>query len=267
MKRLLIFIAFSIFILPLSAEIPDSVWEAMIERQLIIVKSNGDELEGSLISVDESDVNVMKKDGAIVTLSRQEVEEVRGISTSPPTEKQSKQKDIPPGSSYFLVNPLGFLQMGPIIEYGFLVSPELYIAPHIRLMGLGLLSQTASGSTMKVHSFSAGAAVYKQTPPDEGNNRIYFGGNLELGFSFEKGDVGTNYEWEGSTTLLITGASFGYKWRKPTRFFMSLGIFAGAAFTMASDWYYIDDPDTIYEEENVIYFVGGIEFSLGWEKE
>jgi len=271
MKQFVSVIILILFVFPLCAEVSDSVWNALIDRKIVVEKLDGSEVRGTLIGVGDFDVNLMKDDGTIVTVEREDVEEVRGVASKTEKSSQSVQEDIPPGSSYFLINPLGLLQTGPIFEYGFLVSPELYVAPRIRILGMGLLTQVLAGAAdddwLRIYSFSAGVGIFGQNSPDGGPNRVYYGGTLELGFSSEYGDVGTDYEWEGSTNLLITGASFGYKWRKPTRFFMNLGIFAGVGFSLASDWYYVDDPGTVYTSEEITYFVGGIELAVGWEQE
>lgn len=271
MKQFVVVIVLILSGLPLCADVSDSVWNALIERQVIVEKLDGSEVRGTLIGVGDFDINVMKDDGTIVTVERGEVEEVRGLASKTEKANQSVEGDIPAGSSYFLFNALGLLQTGPIFEYGFLVNPELYIAPRIRVLGMGLLTQVLAGAAdddwLRIYSFSAGAAIYGQNSPDGGPNRVYYGGTLELGFSFEYGDVGTSYEWEGSSNLIITGASFGYKWRNPTRFFMNLGIFAGVGFTLSSDWYYVDDPGTVYTGDEPTYFVGGLELAVGWERE
>jgi small nuclear ribonucleoprotein (snRNP)-like protein len=271
MKQFLVVIGLILFVFPLFADVSDSVWNALIDREVIVEKLDGSEVRGTLIGVGDLDVNVMKDDGKIVSVERSDVEEVRGVTSKPEKSSLSVQGDIPPGSTYFLFNPLGLLQTGPIFEYGFLVSPELYIAPRIRVLGMGLLTQVLAGAAdddwLKIYSFSAGVGIFGQNSPDGGPNRVYYGGTLELGIAFEYGDVGTSYEWEGSTNMLITGASFGYKWRNPTRFFVNLGIFAGVGFTLSSDWYYVDDPGTVYQGKEPTYFVGGLELAVGWEQE
>jgi small nuclear ribonucleoprotein (snRNP)-like protein len=263
MKRVLIGAVLTLCVLPLLAQVSDTTWDALVDREVLIIKQDGSEVTGTLIGVDVLEVNVMKEDGRIVVVDKAEVEEVRGVQKQPAEGVKDTAENIPPGNTFFLFNPLGFLQAGPIFEYGFLVGDELYVAPRFRILGLGLLPQVFADFTMNVYSSSVGINIIGQAPAG-GKNRWYYGGAVEFGLSWEKGTDNSG-DWEGSTGLIILGSNFGYKWRSPSGSFTNLGFFGGAAFELWNEWWYSYAPSYVFENDTSIYFVGGIELSFGWE--
>ncbi len=269
MKRLFLCSVLIVCALPLHADVPDSVWNALVDREVVVGKLDGSRVEGTLIGVADTDITVMREDGRLVTVLRSEVEDVRGVSRAPApaaTEQRedAPKQDYPLGSSYFLFDPLGFLQVGPVLEYGFLVGTDLYVAPRIRLLGLGVVSQALSGWEMKAYSLAAGIGVTRMFPT-ESANRVYGGGTVEFGVSWYEGEDSWE-SWEGNTGLLILSSNAGYQWRYPSRFFLRFGGFAGVGIELWDRWWYTDDPDEVYKEGTAVYFVFGLQFTLGWEQ-
>ena len=265
MRKIIIGIILVFCVLPLPAQISDSVWQALREREVLISKLDGSQVQGILIGVEEMEVTVMRSDGRVVTVMKFDAEDVIGITapSQPRTPETQAAEDFPLGERYFLFNPLGFLQIGPVLEYGFLVAPELYIAPTLRIFGMGLLAHILIEGSLGIHSSFFGVSATRSMPA-AGANRLYLGTNLELGFVFDYGEDSIG-KWKGNTGVLIWGSRFGYTWRNPSRFFTNLGVFAGLGFPLWNNWYYVDDPGDVRSSDLDVYIVGGLEVSIGWE--
>ncbi len=273
MKRLFLCAVLFACALPLAAQVSDSVWNALIDRDVLITKLDGSEVRGELIGVDETSVTVARIDGRIVSVMKADAEEVRTTTATPvapATEEPADdpavdavRSDIPLGSTYFLVDPLGFLQVGPIVEYGFLVGSSTYVAPRLRIMGLGVLSQAFGSWNLQPYSSSVGVNVTSMFA-GSGPNRFYGGGSVEFGMTWSSG---VNYygPWEGTTGLFIVSSSFGHQWRYTGGFGLRLGAFAGVGIELWDEWWYTHSPEIVYANEELLYFVGGVQFALTWE--
>ncbi|TVQ95984.1 MAG: hypothetical protein EA403_17150 [Spirochaetaceae bacterium] len=219
----------------------------------------------------ETTVTVMKSDGRIVVVEKADAEEVRGKADAPvaaparePASARDERPDLPLGANYFLFDPLGFLQLGPVIEYGFLVGEDLYIAPRLRFVGLGLLTQVLGDFEVMPYSFSLGISGTRMIPA-AGANKVYAGGVMEFVLGWSKGEDYWD-EWEGNWGMLIFGSNVGYQWRNENRFGVRLGGLLGLGIQLWDRWWYVDDPDDVYDEDTGIYFYFGLQLALSWEQ-
>ena len=274
MKRLFLCAVLFACALPLAAQVSDSVWNALIGREVLITKLDGSEVRGELIGVDETSVTVARADGRIVSVVKADAEEVRTTTATPvapaPEETPADpavdavRSDIPLGSTYFLFDPLGFLQLGPIVEYGFLVGSSTYVAPRLRIIGLGVLSQATSGWVMRPYSTAIGVnttGMFGGSAP----NRFYGGGSVEFGMTWNSG-VDYYGAWEGDAGLIMVFGSFGHRWRYVGGFGFSLGAFGGVGSMLWDEWSYTHSPQIVYAyDDPALYFAGGLQLALTWE--
>ncbi len=275
MKKVLFILLIALPVIA-SAEVPDSVWISLLDREIIITKIDGSKVQGTLIGMEEEAVTVMKDDGRIVAVIKSTAADVRVViggetPAAPPTAAPTtveEDRDRPVGSYYFLANPLGFLQFGPVIELGIQAMPETMIGAHVRFAGLGLLAQliTAAepGSTLSPISIAPGLSIVRLFRLGNSPDRFYVGSTFDFQINWTSGDDTTG-EWTGSNALIVIMSNFGYRWRFPSRFFLNVGAFAGVGIWLWDEWYYILTPAVIYEEPTVIGFAWGLELSLGWE--
>lgn len=160
--------------------------------------------------------------------------------------------------------------MGPIIEGEYKIAPNSYLTAHLRYSALGLLYQVIASegfeNEVSLGSMALGGGYKKFIEKPNSPNHVYVGGYFEYGWGGTRGDIDTNWEWEGENAQLIIASNFGFRWRYPSKFFLNLGIIAGVAPSIKDDWWYIDNTDEVFEGSLDTYFVGMLELSLGWEK-
>ncbi len=275
MKKVLFILLIALPVIA-SAEVPDSVWSSLLDREIIITKIDGSKVQGTLIGVEEEAVTVMKDDGRIVAVIKSTAADVRVVTggetpAAPPTAAPTiveEDRDRPVGSYYFLANPLGFLQFGPVIELGIQAMPETMIGAHVRFAGLGLLTQLIAeglGSTLSPISIAPGISIVRLFRLGNSPDRFYVGSTIDFQMNWTSGDQGTIDEWTGNDAMIVIMSNFGYRWRFPSRFFLNVGAFAGAGIWLWDEWSYILNPAVIFEEPTGTGFAWGLELSLGWE--
>jgi len=63
------------------ADVPESVLEAMKERDVVVHRTNGEAAAGRLVGFTEADVTVLGADGQVVLIDRAEIQELTGAVT------------------------------------------------------------------------------------------------------------------------------------------------------------------------------------------
>jgi hypothetical protein len=165
----------------------------------------------------------------------------------------------------FLLNPLGFLQFGPMVQLEFRIIPGLYGMAHARLDGLGLLSWVLSDTEeIAFYSFAVGPGVRYFFVSKDSPHAPYVGFVAEFGYTPYTDDIGTIWENKGTSMYLTFAANGGYRWRFGS-FIVEVGAYAGASPTISDRWYYVSSPSVIYEAGLPIIFFGMLEVSIGWE--
>ena len=251
------------------AEVSDSVWKALLNRDVIIEKSDGSEVTGKLTSFDDLSVVVIKADGKVVSVQKKGVSSVR-VNTAgeaPAQETKTGQAvaaDAPLKSAYFLADPLGFLQAGPTIELGFRVAPNTLFGIAGRFEGLGVLAQVLGSFELSPTTVAVEAMLY-QLFPTIGRDRWYVMAAVGYTFGASAGDVGTSFEWKSNWSNVEVGAGGGYRWRFPGDFFLDVGALAGAAIGLGGKWYYLSSPSTTYTSSALTTIIGMLQLHLGWE--
>ena len=162
------------------------------------------------------------------------------------------------------VNPLGFIQFGPTVSAEFALTPNTFIGPTVRFVGLGLLSHVISDNEESVTNGSFGL-LFRQFISNPSPSRIYLGGTMEFGWGTSRGSVGYTDEWKGSVNLLAFMGNIGNRWRFPSGFFVNVGVFAGFALEIKDEWWYLTTPNDIRQSDNDIFIAFMAEVSIGLE--
>jgi hypothetical protein len=181
----------------------------------------------------------------------------------------SAQQNVRPMAPLnLIINPLGFLQAGPIVDLEIQVSPGLYVLLHTRFHGLGLLSHLleASGSSsgtedIQFYSVAFGTGLRYLFVSQNSRNAPYLGFIVEYGYNpyFDN-----TYDYTGTSTYINLAANAGYRWRFDS-FLLEVGAYLGAAPTLTSEWYYNATPSVKYAGTKTTTFFAMVELSIGFE--
>jgi len=211
-------------------------------------------------------------EGMDLVQEKKKVKEVR-----PPRVERIREEPMvdvassgrPMGKTAFLVNPLGFLQFGPVFSGEFSIASNTFFTAHLRYQALGILYQILARDEIDDYvsfgSMAVGVGMKHFLENPRSPNRFYFGGFAEYGWGGSGGDVDTLWEWKGRNAQINVALNFGHRWRYRSKFLLNVGVLAGTSIEIKDDWWYIDSPSTILEGDPTIYILGWLEFSLGWE--
>ena len=186
-------------------------------------------------------------DGAVPEFSPSNIDgpRLRPMPVADPL-RMPVDKDFDMGFVYFLINPLGFLTIGPVIEVGIIAAELLSIGVHVRFGGLGLLIQAiatdffSTDVEMNFFSLAPGVSLIYLLKYANSPNRIYLGASMDYFLSWGDNNVGEALETDWRTNVLIFLANVGHRWRFPSGFFLSAGAFVGFGADVVREWWYID---------------------------
>ncbi len=140
----------------------------------------------------------------------------------------------------FSVNPLGFLQFGPMINAEFGVIDHLGINAHIRLTTLGLLSYAIRSSDGGVDELSGmafgGGAIYYF---GEARSKFYAGMLMEYESTEAIYSQFEPWEWRENEDIIVFALNGGYRFLFSSGFFINAGAYLGA-YRSEYDWYHTD---------------------------
>jgi hypothetical protein len=181
--------------------------------------------------------------------------------------QKQKNYDNRIGNIGLLINPIGILQFGPIVQLEIRVGSGSIIGPHVRFAGFGLLTHVANDyDETSLGSMAVGFGFKQLIGPSSTRHKFYIGAVTEYGWG-----SGTSEEWdyvygrdvdaEYQHKYISVVANTGYRWRFRSGMFLNLGAFAGAAFETEDIKTY---PRNV-EYPTEVLFLGMIEFSFGWE--
>jgi hypothetical protein len=177
---------------------------------------------------------------------------------------QEGAKPAPASRTTLMVNPLGFLQFGPIAQLEIPVSRDLSVLAHVRLHGLGLLSYLLFPDTPAFWSVAAGSGVRYFFRSGSSPNAPYLGALVEVGYNPYSANVGYSDEYAGSAVYMTFTANGGYRWRFNS-FVLEVGAYLGASPTLWSQYHYVSAPSVIYNGNLPVVFFGMAEVSVGWQ--
>lgn len=167
------------------------------------------------------------------------------------------------------LNPLGFLQFGPIVNAEVGLTDHVVLNGHIRFASLGLLS--------KVVMYDEDDDIYPDHIAGTGigggviyffgdkKSKPYLGGLLEFHNTVSTYDTGFTYEWESESNMVVVLVNGGYRFRFDGGFYVNTGAYFGAAVG-EDNWYYTNPEVPEYGEMNPsssTFPFGMLELTLG----
>jgi hypothetical protein len=138
------------------------------------------------------------------------------------------------------LNPLGFLQFGPIVNAEFGVDDDLVINTHVRFSSLGLLTYVSnydSDGLDQLSGMAIGGGVLKFF--GENQSKPYAGILLEYEWGSQQYAMGEPWEWYRDENYGVMIFNGGYRFRFDEGFFINAGLFLGAAVGRYT-WDYAD---------------------------
>ncbi len=168
------------------------------------------------------------------------------------------------------VNPLGFVQFGPIFNAEFGLSDNLILNTHLRATPLGLLSYVVRATEDPLDELTGigiGGGIIRLL--GDGQNRPYFGFLLEYEPSYNVYASGQDWEWYRNSNTIIYAFNGGYRFNMSDGFFINLGGFFGGA----SDFYNWDyaNPSSSWaqndndpREDSSLTVFGMVEVTFGF---
>lgn len=166
------------------------------------------------------------------------------------------------------LNPLGFIQFGPVINAEFGIKENIALNTHVRFPSLGLLTYVVKYHDDGLDELSGiafgGGVIYFF---GENMSKPYVGGMLEYHRTESLYAKAEGWEWsqiDRSGVFIFNG---GYRWRFEGGFFVNTGVFFGAAMGNY-DWEYADpsyDPDEPAGDGKDVTPFGMFEVTLGLE--
>jgi len=175
----------------------------------------------------------------------------------------------PMGKIALQLNPLGFLQFGPIVGVEFNIASSTFFTTQFRYQALGLLYQAVASegfeNEVTFGSMAVGAGIKHFFNNSRSPHRLYIGLVTEYGWGGTRGSVGTYQEWEGRNAQINVLSNFGYRLRFRSNFFINLGAMAGASIEIKDDWWRINNPNTVFKGDLPVLIIGMLEVAFGWE--
>ena len=182
-----------------------------------------------------------------------------------------KTPELKPTRFALYVNPLGFLQFGPIAGAEITVRSHFIFGIHARITSLGLLSRaiTADAEDGRPTSVSGwGAGTDMKFIKSSSGSGFYFG------FLNDFGGVSPLYHKADNSkrrriSYLSFFANIGYKIRFRSGIYMNLGAMPGIINILQDEWYYLRSPNNDFSTHQGttagIHPIGMLEFSVGKE--
>ena len=229
------------------------------ELQEVVYLNNGSVIRGVIIEqVPGESLKIQTADGSVFVYKMDEVEKItkeEPLNTKmklSPNNQNLPGKVQPMGKTELLINPLGVLQFGPIIDFNFNMG-NFSIGPHLRMSSLGLLYHVITDYD-ELDMGSAAIGISFKNYFGYSQDKFYAGGILEYGWGsgMEEGYYDYWYDHEYFSIL----SNFGYRWRYDSGFFLNVGAIVGPAFATVEEYDY-------YSDETWIIFMA--ELSIGWE--
>lgn len=243
-----------------------------------ITLKSGEEIEGRVEEVGSDIIKYKKADnltGPTYSVEKSKVFMVRYANGSKEvfgeTEKASTTRKEDAGNTAtlsdgsFNFNPLGFLQLGPIIQYEKKISPNSAFVPYFRYAYLGVLTHVIwtgfDEGKLSPATFGIGMGV-KGFAAETGNS-VYYGGFLDYNIAKANYDVGELYETQEKYSGLAVISNVGYRWRKVSGNYINVGIFAGVNFTLKDEERYVVTGE-LYDTYSSTVLFAMLELSFGF---
>lgn len=170
---------------------------------------------------------------------------------------QKSKTGYPISPVALLINPLGILQFGPIVQMEFRTGSGFVLGPHIRFAGFGLLTHIVNDyEETDLSSMAVGFGFKGLIGPSSRPHKFFIGAMTEYGWGGGKDEDYWETEYSNKYISLIANA--GYRWRFQSGMFLNLGAFLGAAFIF-------EDKSNFVDYGNSVIPFAMIDLSFGWE--
>jgi hypothetical protein len=258
--------------------------------QDIIVKKNGDEIKatveqvldaeimyrkfenptGPIYSIAKADVFMIKyKNGSKDVFGNQPVN-VNPKQAQPSSETNANIIDNSNNNENSIskfalsINPLGFLQFGPIINAEIRLTKSLALNTHVRFPSLGLIMNAIMQDEESELDDISGIAFGMGMPYffGERQNKPYVGYIIDYQQLNVVYDKGNTYEWSELDKTVVFAFNGGYRFRFNNGFFLNTGTYLGVASTKWESKYTDGSPSK--DGKDIVPF-GMLELSLGIE--
>jgi hypothetical protein len=241
---------------------------AQQNMQDVVYLNNGSIIRGIIIEqVPSQYIKIQTQDGSVFVYN---IEDIQKITKETATIVSPPKSDttIPLADRSILINPLGFIQFGPIIQGEFKVAPNTLIGPHIRFSGLGLLYHAiVDYDETSFSSMAVGIGAKQFFGSSQSPHRFYAGGFAEYGWGsgINRETIwnSVSYKYEDAKydhSYISLLSNFGYRWRFST-VFLNVGLIAGMAAEIEDKMNY----PHLEEYSKDIFFLGMAEVSIGFE--
>lgn len=214
------------------AEVSDAVWKALLQKSVIVVKADGNEVSGELAVVESDQVVVIKQDGEPVVVAREEVKSVRAKtpgseSRAAKAETEGERSDEESGepevtkepSRHFvmLFNPIGTV-LGSLIIEGVDITVDFQFALS-KSIAIGVEPEIIVGYFTGFGVWG-GVLVFPMGTAPEGLFIKLYGGYGRIdgyGFPQAMAAVGYQFIWGGFVFSPDVGIQYfgeiGFHWR------------------------------------------------------
>jgi hypothetical protein len=183
--------------------------------------------------------------------------------------KAGENDEYPISKFAISVNPLGFVQFGPLASLEVGVTKSLVVNAHVRFPSVGLLTYVMHEDDdgldeLSGIAFGAGSVYFfgKQ------RSKPYAGVLLEYEMLEKLYAQDDPWEWEETNNTGVFVCNGGYRFRFKGGFFINTGAYLGAAFSKYK-WNYTDPDYVSYEDETFegtdITPFGMVEVTVGIE--
>jgi hypothetical protein len=240
--------------------------------QDILVLKNGDEIQSKIIEINPLEIKYKKfdnPDGPIILVNKTDVFMIKyqngtkdlinnNLSKENESKSEKNKSSLNPNRIGLYVNPLGFLQFGPIVGTEITLKSSIIIDAHFRLPSLGLLMyqiESEDGESPSLSGLALGGGLKYLNPTSSGG--IYFGGIFEYGG--HTASYGSNYS---EVEYIVTMANIGYKFHSKSGLYLNTGLFFGSSHTFEDIEYNGNGTNDNGTDTRVI---GMLELSLGYD--
>lgn len=264
----------------------------LFAQDLIILK-NGSEIKARVLEITPTTIEYRKYDdpvGPVESISKKEVSMVKyengtkdimrdkdsapkkkrmAIERAERSERYEQTADSKPNRIGFFVDPLGFLEFGPMIGAEITLRSKLLIDATLRFIPLGALSYVTEaddndGNPDRISGLGIGGAVKYLIPSRLGG--LFVGGALEFSWWTSYYIQDSPARWQKDKQAIMPLVTAGYKFRLKSGFFITAGGYLGIQIPVVDQWYYTSNGDnTVYQIDKTIEPAGMFELSFGYE--
>jgi hypothetical protein len=240
------------------------------QKQDVVYLKNGSIIRGEITEqIPNVSIKIETKDGSVFVYKMSEVEKMTKKASKSEEGTETKAAGTrtlagnPERQFALLINPLGFLQFGPQLDFEIKLAQNNYLLLLARWHAGGLLSYVIDDSIRLDHiAFGAGYRYFLRPP--ENPDALVLGFQCQYGFGTSASDVGHTYETNGRGAYIAGALETAYRWRFD-KFLVTTGLIYGLATDLVTEYWYISAPSVIIHNPKKVYFFGMFELQLGTE--